>query len=108
MSSEHQPYSPENKLEIIRPHAAAHNMEIVQDYSGHGQNGLKIAGRAGINWLITDVKTISAHFALRKEDCVDLQARRRIVLGRRPHLLDLRAAARISQASLAHPSAVRR
>jgi len=29
MSTEHQQYSPENQLEIIRQYAAAHNMEIV-------------------------------------------------------------------------------
>jgi len=33
ISTEHQQYSPENQLEIIRQYAAAHNMEIVQDYS---------------------------------------------------------------------------
>lgn len=35
MSTEHQQYSPENQLEIIRQYAAAHNMEIVQAYSDH-------------------------------------------------------------------------
>jgi len=35
-----QQYSPENQLEIIRKYAAAHNMEIVQDYSDHGRSGL--------------------------------------------------------------------
>jgi DNA invertase Pin-like site-specific DNA recombinase len=39
MSTEHQQYSPENQLEIIRQYAAAHNMEIVQDYSDHGRSG---------------------------------------------------------------------
>ena len=43
MSTEHQQYSPENQLEIIREYAAAHNMEIVQDYSDHGRSGLNIA-----------------------------------------------------------------
>jgi hypothetical protein len=31
MSTEHQQYSPENQLEIIRQYAGAHNMEIVQN-----------------------------------------------------------------------------
>lgn len=52
MSTEHQQYSPENQLEIIRQHAAAHNMQIVQDYSDHGRSGLNIAGREGLNQLI--------------------------------------------------------
>jgi len=30
MSTEHQQYSSENRLDIIRQYAAAHNMEIVQ------------------------------------------------------------------------------
>jgi DNA invertase Pin-like site-specific DNA recombinase len=40
VSTEHQQYSPENQLEIIRQYAAAHNMEIVQDYSDPGLSGL--------------------------------------------------------------------
>jgi hypothetical protein len=46
MSTEHQQYSSDNQLEIIRQYAAAHNMEIVQDYSDHGRSGLNIDGRA--------------------------------------------------------------
>ncbi len=49
MSTEHQRYSPENQIEIIRQYAAGHNMEIVQDYSDHGRSGLNIAGREGLN-----------------------------------------------------------
>lgn len=45
MSTEHQQYSPENQLDIIRQHAAAHNIEIVQVYSDHDQSALNIAGR---------------------------------------------------------------
>jgi DNA invertase Pin-like site-specific DNA recombinase len=56
MSTEHQQYSPENQLEIIRQYAAAHNMEIVQEYSDHGRSGLNIAGREGLNQLMADVE----------------------------------------------------
>ncbi|MCU1247898.1 MAG: putative recombinase, partial [Edaphobacter sp.] len=35
MSTEHQQYSPENQLEVVRQYAASHNMEIVQEYSDH-------------------------------------------------------------------------
>jgi DNA invertase Pin-like site-specific DNA recombinase len=38
-STEHQQYSPENQLEIIRQYAAAHNMEIVQGYSDRVGSG---------------------------------------------------------------------
>jgi DNA invertase Pin-like site-specific DNA recombinase len=39
MSTEHQQYSPENQIEIIRQYAAAHNMEIVQSNSDFGLVG---------------------------------------------------------------------
>lgn len=42
MSTEHQQYSPENQLEVVRQYAVAHNMEIVQEYSDHGRSGLNI------------------------------------------------------------------
>jgi hypothetical protein len=32
MSTEHQQYSPENQLEVVRQYATSHNMEIVQEY----------------------------------------------------------------------------
>ena len=56
MSTEHQQYSPENQLEVVRQYAAAHNMEIVQEYSDHGRSGLNIAGREGLNQLMADVE----------------------------------------------------
>ena len=50
MSTEHQQYSPENQLEVIRQYAASHNMEIIHEYSDHGRSGLNIAGpKASIN-----------------------------------------------------------
>jgi DNA invertase Pin-like site-specific DNA recombinase len=62
MSTEHQQYSPENQLEIIRQYAAAHNMEIVQEYSDHGRSGLNIAGREGLNQLMADVEAKRTNF----------------------------------------------
>jgi DNA invertase Pin-like site-specific DNA recombinase len=49
MSTEHQQYSPENQLEVVREYAASHQMEIVREYSDHGRSGLNIAGREGLN-----------------------------------------------------------
>jgi DNA invertase Pin-like site-specific DNA recombinase len=40
MSTEHQQYSPQNQLDVIRQYAAEHNMDIVQAYSDHGRSGL--------------------------------------------------------------------
>jgi DNA invertase Pin-like site-specific DNA recombinase len=62
MSTEHQQYSPENQLDIIRHYAAAHNMEIVEVYSDHGRSGLNIAGREGLNRLMSDVENKQANF----------------------------------------------
>ena len=56
MSTEHQQYSPENQLEIIRLYATTHQMEIVREYSDHGRSGLNIAGREGLNTLMADVE----------------------------------------------------
>jgi DNA invertase Pin-like site-specific DNA recombinase len=56
MSTEHQQYSPENQLEVIRQYAATHQMEIVREYSDHGRSGLNIAGREGLNTLMSDVE----------------------------------------------------
>jgi DNA invertase Pin-like site-specific DNA recombinase len=62
MSTEHQQYSPENQLEVVRQYAGAHNMEIVQDYSDHGRSGLNIAGRDGLNQLMADVEAKRTNF----------------------------------------------
>jgi DNA invertase Pin-like site-specific DNA recombinase len=56
MSTEHQQYSPENQLEVVRQYAVSHNMEIVQAYSDHGRSGLNITGREGFNRLMSDVE----------------------------------------------------
>ena len=48
MSTEHQQYSPDNQLDVIRQYAASHGMEIVQVYSDHGRSGLNIAGQPGV------------------------------------------------------------
>lgn len=50
MSTEHQQYSPENQLDVIRQYAATHQMEIVREYSDHGRSGLNIAGREGMSY----------------------------------------------------------
>ncbi len=63
MSTEHQQYSPENQLEVVRQYAASHNMEIVQEYSDHGRSGLNIAGREGLNQLMSDVESKRTDFS---------------------------------------------
>ncbi len=63
MSTEHQQYSPENQLEVVRQYAASHNMEIVQVYSDHGRSGLNIEGRESLNKLMSDVENKQANFS---------------------------------------------
>jgi DNA invertase Pin-like site-specific DNA recombinase len=63
MSTEHQQYSPENQLEVIRQYAATHNMEIVREYSDHDRSGLNIAGREGLNQHMADVEAKRVDFA---------------------------------------------
>jgi DNA invertase Pin-like site-specific DNA recombinase len=64
MSTEHQQYSPQNQTDVIRQYAADHNMDIVQVYSDHGRSEFNIAGREGLNQLMSDVdaKTNEFHF----------------------------------------------
>jgi DNA invertase Pin-like site-specific DNA recombinase len=62
MSTEHQQYSPENQLEVIRQYAASHGMEIVQAYSARGRSGLNIAGREGLNRLMSDLENQTGQF----------------------------------------------
>src|ERR1700733_13029904 len=62
MSTEHQQYSPENQVDIIRQYAKDHNMDIVQVYSDHGRSGLNIAGRDGLNQLMADVEAKRVNF----------------------------------------------
>jgi DNA invertase Pin-like site-specific DNA recombinase len=50
-------------LEVIIQYAAAHGMEIVQAYSDHGRSGLNIAGREGLNRLMSDVENKQGNFS---------------------------------------------
>jgi DNA invertase Pin-like site-specific DNA recombinase len=63
MSTEHQQYSPENQLEVVRQYATSHNMEIVKEYSDHGRSVLNIAGREGLNKLMSDVESKLTDFS---------------------------------------------
>jgi Resolvase, N terminal domain len=54
---------PGKPIGSVRQYAASHNMEIVQAYSDHGRSGLNIAGREGLNRLMTDVENKQADFS---------------------------------------------
>jgi Resolvase, N terminal domain len=58
MSTEHRQYSSEKQADNIRQYAAKYDMDIVRVYSDHGQSGLNIAGRSGLNQLMADVENM--------------------------------------------------
>jgi DNA invertase Pin-like site-specific DNA recombinase len=62
MSTEHQRYSTENQLEVIREYAARRKIEIVQIYADEGKSGLRLEGRDALRRLIRDVETGTADF----------------------------------------------
>ncbi len=62
MSTEHQQYSADNQLEIIRQYAEHHNYEIIEIYSDEGKSGLNIEGRDSLAKLLRDVESGQAAF----------------------------------------------
>lgn len=63
MSTEHQQYSTNNQMDVVREFAAQRNMEIVHTYSDEGKSGLNIQGRDSLGQMIRDVESGSADFA---------------------------------------------
>ena len=55
MSTEHQQFSTENQLDLIRQYAGLHGLDIVKIYSDDGKSGLNIEGRAALAQMIADV-----------------------------------------------------
>ena len=62
MSTEHQQYSTNNQMDVIREYAVARHMEIVQTYSDEGKSGLNIQGRDSLSLMIADVEGKRATF----------------------------------------------
>ena len=62
MSTEHQKYSTENQAAEIQRHAENHEMEIVRTYIDAGKSGLQVAGRDGLQQLISDVASGQAEY----------------------------------------------
>lgn len=62
MSTDHQKYSTENQLDIIRKYAADRGFEIIQVYEDSGRSGLRIDGREALQALITAVTSETAKF----------------------------------------------
>jgi len=63
MSTEHQQYSTQNQLDVIRDYASRHGLEIVRLYSDEGKSGLSIQGRESLARMIKDVQGGEAQFS---------------------------------------------
>src|SRR6202521_1353297 len=62
MSTEHQQYSTQNQVEVIRQFAARRGIEIVCTYEDAGKSGLTLEGRPSLMRLIDDVQSGRAGF----------------------------------------------
>lgn len=55
MSTEHQQYSTDNQMDVIREYAQRREIQIVKVYSDEGKSGLNIAGRNSLAQMLKDV-----------------------------------------------------
>ncbi|WP_076863851.1 recombinase family protein [Bradyrhizobium mercantei] len=62
MSTDHQKYSTENQLEVIRHYAEQRGLKICQIYEDSGRSGLKVEGRDGLQRLMRDVQSRTSNF----------------------------------------------
>ncbi|MES2736660.1 MAG: recombinase family protein [Verrucomicrobiota bacterium] len=56
MSTEHQQYSLDNQMDVIRAYAGLNGLKIVKVYSDGGKSGLSIQGRDALSGMIEDVR----------------------------------------------------
>jgi len=64
MSTEHQQYSTENQLEVIRAFAELRSLEIVRVYADEGKSGLRLDGRDSLKSLLHDVESGDADYVV--------------------------------------------
>jgi hypothetical protein len=62
MSTDHQKYSTENQLEVIRNYAAARGLEILRVFQDSGRSGLRLDGREALQSLMAEVRSGHADF----------------------------------------------
>lgn len=62
MSTEHQQYSTENQLDVIRIYAVTNALEIVKVYTDMGKSGLRLEGRDALKQLFSDVENGRADY----------------------------------------------
>lgn len=62
MSTEHQKYSTDNQIAVIRRYAEKHGFEIVRAYADEGKSGLRLVGRGALQHLLFDVESGGADY----------------------------------------------
>ncbi|MDX1001535.1 recombinase family protein [Sinorhizobium medicae] len=62
MSTEHQRYSTDNQIDMIRKYARKNGYEIVRTYADEGKSGLRLVGRESLQLLLADVEGGSADY----------------------------------------------
>lgn len=62
MSTDHQKYSTENQLDIIRDYATARGLQILRVFEDSGRSGLRLDGREALQNLMAEVRTGQADF----------------------------------------------
>jgi len=64
MSTEHQQYSTENQLDIIKLYAEQNGYEITKVYTDAGKSGLTLNGRKALQQLFNDVASCSFEYQI--------------------------------------------
>ena len=62
MSTDHQKYSTENQLDVIRDYATARGLKILRVFEDSGRSGLRLDGREALQSLMAEVATGQADF----------------------------------------------
>ena len=62
MSTDHQKYSTENQLDIIRNYATARGLQILRVFEDSGRSGLRLDGREALQNLMAEVRTGAGGF----------------------------------------------
>ncbi len=62
MSTDHQKYSTENQLDVIRNYATARGLQILRVFEDSGRSGLRIDGREALQTLMAEVQSGQADF----------------------------------------------
>lgn len=63
MSTDHQKYSTENQLDVIRRYASARGLEILRVFEDSGRSGLRLDGREALQRLMAEIHAGSADFS---------------------------------------------